>query len=85
MEDKVMVTIVEQKSGWEMDAEISSKVLIREIEPVLRACIENKNYNLFGKWNKVGILYKGYKLRPEETLEELGIWDGSILHIKEEK
>lgn len=85
MEDKVIVTIVETVKGWEMDIEISSRIAMKELEPLLLEMLQNKYPSLFHGWKSISIFYKGYIIKPEETLEELGIWDGSRLEIKEGK
>lgn len=85
MEDKVIVTIAETVKGWEMDFEISSRIAMKELEPFLLEMLRNKCPSVFHSWETFSIFYKGYIIKPEETLEELGIWDGSRLEIKEGK
>ena len=89
MTDKVIVTIRfvrQQQILFEEDLELSAHVPMDELKHAVLEALKKEKRDLFLTVNGIEILRKGtpdLPLADDETLASAGIWDGSILVIKE--
>lgn len=83
--EKVIVSVMDASSGREYDMELPSQMTIKtlaqgisrffQISGLLRGSMEVKH----------DIWYNDRKLRDNETLSSVGIWDGSKITIRERR
>jgi len=83
MFDSVIVTVTTQDGKFSMDLDIPSQEPIGELKTKLLEILRMLDEQIFGGWYDIHLAdpNTNRRLVPEETLEEAGIWDGSILHV----
>lgn len=81
--DTVIVTLRNSSGTFETDYELSAHSPVEQLSQLLLEGLVQQNPALFGKWKGLSFLFEGYRLQDQDTLSDLGIWDGKILTIEE--
>lgn len=77
MVDCVIVTVVYKSHKFDM--EIPANTPIETIKPNLIAALQSKGISPGGSFS---LTCNGRALRPEDTLLQSGVWDGSYLELQ---
>ena len=80
--ERVIVTVAHQKSGFCFDMELPANAPVHQITPSLLAALEKHGYTHRSS-RRIYLSYKGVALNEDDTLEGVGVWDGSYLTIDE--
>lgn len=80
MIDKVIVTVVSKKVGFEADMELPTELPINDLASKLLEVLKGIDAR-FTSFNRISLVHNEVLLPENATLEEEAIWDGSRLYI----
>jgi len=79
----VLITVQIDGGGYSEDMELSADCAMGKILPMLLAFLKQQCPQIFAEWKGLDVFFNGYCLAENDTLTKCGIWDGSIITIKE--
>jgi hypothetical protein len=83
MFDSALVTVCTKNGEFTMDFDIPAQEPIGELKGKLFEILRAVNQPLFGGWADIHLVdaKTATMLMAAQTLEEAGIWDGSVLYV----
>ena len=81
--NQVIVTLQTDSGSFCGDYELPARMKTEKLGRQLLEVLKQQYVNRFGNWENLQFVWNGSKLNDTDTLSEQGIWDGSILTIRE--
>ncbi len=82
MIDSVIVTIRTRDSRINVDMELPANMPVIKLRKLLRQALHERYQQYWFARDSISLTCNGLALDEEDTLEECGIWDGSLILIE---
>lgn len=80
--ETAIVTIKTRNGQFERDVELPADLSVSTLSAKLLETLRNLDYHTFASLSVLSLSCGGKMLDKEKTLNELGIWDGSIIIVQ---
>lgn len=80
--DTAIVTVKSRNGQFERDVELPSDLPVSTLSAKLLETLRNLDYHTFAPISALSLSCDGKMLEYGKTLNELGIWDGSIIIVQ---
>lgn len=80
--ETAIVTIKTRNGQFERDAELPADLPVSTLSAKLLETLKNLDHHTFASLSVLSLSCNGKMLDKEKTLNELGIWDGSIIIVQ---
>lgn len=81
--EKVLLCVQEARSGRQFDMELPSQMPVKLLAPGIARVLGASGLAAFSDESAIEIWYLDRRLKADETLSSVGIWDGSEITIRE--
>lgn len=81
--ESAIVTVRNTGGSFEKDMELPSNLPVRELSVRLLEVLRTLDYVSFGSFSHLVLSSDGRILDDEKTLDELNVWDGSIITVRQ--
>lgn len=81
--ESAIVTVRNTGGSFEKDMELPSNLPVRELSVRLLEVLRTLDYVSFGSFSHLVLSSDGRILDAEKTLDELNVWDGSIITVRQ--
>lgn len=84
MVPEYVIVTLQTESGIDLgDFQLPTAVSTEKIGALLLDGLRKQFYQQLGNWKKLELCRQGFPLENKKTLADHGIWDGSILTVRE--
>lgn len=81
--DMFIATITNDERSFEEDMELPSGMPISELCRQVLMVLKEIHDDMFGSWRTCSLEYKSRILKDDDTLLKAGVFDGSLLVVRE--
>lgn len=81
--ESAIVTIRNTSGSFEKDMELPTNLAVRALSARLLEVLHAMDDTIFGSFNDLVLMSDGCVLDPEKNLDELCIWDGSVITVRQ--